>query len=227
MEKQNREVKIFSNSRLYRLFSPVVYHLFFMLQLLFYPLLFAIRIRGRAHLRGIPQAIFISNHCHYLDPGFIAIAVWPRRLIFTAREATFKRPFLSRLIRLLRCIPIPEKVPGRILKPLGLRLQKRPITSIHIFPEGEMLPFSSGLRPFSSGAFSLARKFNLPVVPITEKLTYRRFLPPKVELYIEAPIYPAPRKAGVSKQQHCEHMADTAAAYMQYRLSHEQRRAVE
>lgn len=165
---------------------------------------YRIRIRGRENLRGLRQAILVSNHTLIMDPGVIAHAIRPRRTYFTMLEETALIPYLGTFVRLLGALPIPEgggalrslqSAAGRALSLLGL---------LHFFPEGECYRWSQELQPFRPGAFLLACRLGLPVVPITTVLHERTWrgraavrvlgrtipVPPVVTVVIGAPVYP-------------------------------------
>jgi 1-acyl-sn-glycerol-3-phosphate acyltransferase len=79
----------------------------------------------------------------------------------------------------------------------------RELGFIHVFPEGECYRGSQEIRPFHPGAFLLACRLALPVVPVTLVLHQRRGratisilgrtvrLPPQVTVVIGKPL-PAP-----------------------------------
>ena len=165
---------------------------------------YRIRITGRENLKGLKQAILVSNHTLIMDPAVIAHAIRPRRTYFTMLEETALIPYLGTFVRLLGALPIPEgggallslqSAAARALSLLGL---------LHFFPEGECYRWSQELQPFRPGAFLLACRLGLPVVPITTVLherTWRgrasvRFLgktipvPPVVTVVIGPPVQP-------------------------------------
>ncbi len=165
-------------------------------------LFYRIRITGRENLRGLERAILVSNHTLILDPAVIAHAISPRRTWFTMLEETATIPFLGTFVRLLGALPIPEG-PGALLsldaaagKALGL------LGLLHVFPEGECYRWNQGLAPFRPGAFLLALRLAVPVVPITMVLHERKWrgkasirilgksipIPPVVTVVIGRPI---------------------------------------
>ena len=219
MEKQSSEITILPKSKFFYFFSGIVYGFVFLLQLIIYPILFSFRVKGRSNLKGIRNAVFISNHCHYLDPGFAAAAVWPKKVYFTGMEETFRIPGLSLFVRLLRSFPIPEKTPGKIIRPIGKLLSSRTPYSVHFFPEGEMLSGTQTLRKFNIGAFSVSRFFNIPIIPIVEIQIKRKLFPPKIIMYIEKPIYASTFNEYSSKKANCEAAAALAFSVMEKRLN--------
>ncbi|NQT58397.1 MAG: 1-acyl-sn-glycerol-3-phosphate acyltransferase [Bacteroidetes bacterium] len=184
-----------------------------------YPILFSFRVRGRSNLKGIRNAVFISNHCHYLDPGFVAAAVWPNKVYFTGLEKTFESTRLSLFVRLLRSFPIPEETPGKIIRPIGRLLRRPSPHSIHFFPEGELLSGTQTLRQFETGAFSVSRFFNIPIIPIVEIQVKRKVFPPKIIMQIEKPFYTSTFNEYNSKKENCEAAANYSFSVMEKRLN--------
>ncbi len=202
MERPHREITIVPKSPFFRVISEINFHIVFLIQAAAYFLLFGISVRGRKHLRTVEKCIFISNHIHYLDPGFIAHAVWPRRTYFTGLEETFRgNRFFSFFIRTLGGFPIPEDNPGRIVREVGTIIRETS-RQVHLFPEGKMHGDHASLLPFMPGAFSLACFFDIPVIPIVEVLRPRKHWPfPKVTLLIGEAVYPGEFRAGSSSKR--------------------------
>ncbi|MCK5155529.1 MAG: 1-acyl-sn-glycerol-3-phosphate acyltransferase [Spirochaetales bacterium] len=219
MEKQDSKITILPESRMFYFFSRIVFSIVFLFQLIVYPLLFSFRIKGRSNLKGIRNAVFVSNHCHYLDPGFVAAAIWPNKVYFTGLEKTFRIPGLSFFVRLLRSLPIPENNPGEIIRPIGKLLRSPSSYSIHFFPEGEMLNGTQKLRPFMPGAFAIARFFNIPIIPIVEIQIKRKFFPSKIIMHIEEPVYASLFIDCNSKKEKCEAAANHVYIIMAKRLN--------
>jgi 1-acyl-sn-glycerol-3-phosphate acyltransferase len=167
-------------------------------------LVYRVRVRGREHLRRLDSAVLVSNHTLLMDPGIIAHAISPRRTYFTMLEETALIPFLGTFVRLLGAVPIPER-PGALRALDGAAREAMALLGlIHFFPEGECYRGCQEIQPFHPGAFLLACRLNVPVVPITTILHERRWagrssfrvlgrtvrLPPRVEIEIGAPVNP-------------------------------------
>lgn len=168
--------------------------------------------RYREQLRG--GAISIANHCHRHDAEAILIAVLSRlpktRIpMFAANFNTKDKAFLE----MVGGVPIPPPE-------MGMAAMKRFNEAFdefhrrgywfHIFPESCKWDWYKPLRPFQKGAFSMAYKYAMPLVPCT--ITWR----PRTGLYrlfgskdtplmtvrISEPIVPdtsAPRKLEVDR----------------------------
>lgn len=175
-------------------------------------LAFAMKVEGRARLRGAGPAILVSNHTLLLDPGLIAHAVSPRRTYFTMLEDTALIPFLGTFVRLLGGLPIPARAGSLIALEAAARTALEKLGFLHFFPEGELYLGSQEIRPFHPGAFLLACRLEVPVIPVTTVLRERRILgrpsirlagrsfrlPPRVTVVIGEPV-PPPREQGLRR----------------------------
>ncbi len=187
-------------------FPPFVYlyHFLLLMVRLLDWLVFRLKIKGRDNMRRVERALLVSNHTLLMDPGIIAHAIRPRRTYFTMLEETALIPYLGTFVRLLGGVPIPgnnasvhtlETAAQQALLELGF---------IHFFPEGECYRRNQEIRPFHPGAFFLACRLRLPVVPITTVLYESKWfgkssfsllgrtlcLPPRVTIVIGEPLYP-------------------------------------
>ncbi|NUT35575.1 MAG: glycosyltransferase [Hamadaea sp.] len=160
--------------RLYRLLSGVFYYAVAI------PLLFLVtrvvlgaRSDGRHRLRRSTGALTVCNHVHYLDCALVALAVFPRRAVFTSLPLNLENPWYGGLVRLLGAVAVPTTPTGltRFLAEMELLLAQGRI--VHFFPEGELKPYDTGLRAFKRGAFHIAAHARVPVVPLSI-----RFRPP-------------------------------------------------
>jgi len=174
-------------------------------------LFYRTRIKGRANLALARRAILVSNHTMLMDPAVIAHALGRRRTYFTMLEETALIPYLGTFVRLLGGLPIPdgtgsllslESAATRALESLGF---------LHFFPEGECYRWNQDIQPFRPGAFLLACRLGLPVIPLTTVLHERRLrgrtsirilgrsvpLPPVVTIVVGKPVQPVlPLPAG-------------------------------
>ncbi|MGA2639686.1 MAG: lysophospholipid acyltransferase family protein [Spirochaetia bacterium] len=167
---------------------------------------YRIRIRGRTHLRGLKAAVIVSNHTLLFDPGIVAHAIRPRRTYFTMLEETALIPWLGTFVRLLGAIPIPEGPNALRELENAARTAFQLLGFIHFFPEGELCRENQQLQPFHPGAFLLACRLGVPVVPVTTVLHQRLWrgrsavrlpgltirFPPRITIVIGSPVAPPP-----------------------------------
>jgi 1-acyl-sn-glycerol-3-phosphate acyltransferase len=185
--------------------------------------LFGLRIKGRKNLRGVDRAILVSNHTLVLDPGILAYALWPRRAYCTMLEETALIPLLGTFVRLLGAIPLVRGPRAVIRQERGIDDAIRHLGLLHFFPEGECYIRNQQLMPFHRGAFHVACRRGLPVVPIaivlkkrTLKIWQRLRLPPRVLVTIGRPLYP-----GSSSRSAEEELASRARDAIQASIDRE------
>ena len=163
------------------------------LTLVIYPILYVFnkvflgfKIENKEKLKEIKGGkVTISNHIHPLDCTMNGIINFPNRVYFPTLSSNFKIPVVRHLIRILYAIPIEE-----INK--ALKNEK----TIHMYPEGALWPYYEKIRKFKNGAFKIAAKAEVPIVPILYVLKepkgiYKLYKKKKcIHAVILDPIYP-------------------------------------
>ena len=166
---------------------------------------YRVRFRGRENLRGAAPAVLVSNHTLLFDPGIISHAISPRRTYFTMLEETALIPYLGTFVRLLGAIPIPQGAGSLRVLDEAARMAFHTLGFLHFFPEGELSLQNQQLQEFHPGAFLLACRHGLPIIPVTTVLHRRQWrgrsvlrvagralrIPPRVTVVVGRPILPA------------------------------------
>lgn len=158
---------------------------------------FGYTVDGRENLDnlGSEGAISICNHIHPMDCTMVDMALYKRRMYYMTIEANFKIPAVRHIIRWLGAVPI-TKSPHKMMR-LFKEMEKAVKSGafVQIYPEGVLMPYAEGLREFRSGAFKLAVKTNVPIVPMVirqEKpcgiFAYKN--KPCLKLKILPPVFP-------------------------------------
>ena len=146
-------------------------------------------------------AITIANHCYRHDCASVLTAIHAsyhtRIPMFAPNFRTKDQTFLS----LVGGVPIPELEGGfGALKAFNNAFDEYNKLGywFHIFPEAKRWDWYKPLRPFQKGAFTMAYKYNKPIIPFA--VTYRPrtglwrlFGPaeePLTQVVIGKPIYP-------------------------------------
>lgn len=145
------------------------------------------RMRGRANMRKVRgrAAITVSNHIHDVDSLMVTAPLWPRTPYIIARKHNLEVFLLGIFNRAMRAVPLPEDTAN--LRHFTKAINKLLSTTkhkLHVFPEGEILPYARGLREFGSGAFHFAVVNNVPIVP----MVFVSPGPERLELEIGEPI---------------------------------------
>src|SRR5690606_31229736 len=125
--------------RVHRLVSTVVYYAVAApLLYLWTRLVLGVRREGRRRLPRSGGALTVCNHVHPLDSALVALAMFPRRVVFTSAPENLRNRWYGWLVRLLGGIAVPQnpaELP-RFFSELELLLARGRI--VHFFPEGEL-----------------------------------------------------------------------------------------
>jgi glycosyltransferase involved in cell wall biosynthesis/1-acyl-sn-glycerol-3-phosphate acyltransferase len=159
-------------------------------------LFFGLQIKGKRNIRSIIRkhlgAVTIINHVHNLDSEIATFATLPKKPIYTSLPSNFNLPIAGNLVNILGAVPIPVTPSENRVFFYELERKLRAGKFVHFFPEGELIPYDMKLRPFRRGAFNLAVKANVPVIPMM--IVYRerkaKNKKPKFTVIVGKPIYP-------------------------------------
>ena len=124
-----------------------------------------LEVRGLEHLPNGP-AVLVANHASYLD-GFALVATLPRPVSFVAKSELGQHWLVGAVLRRLGAVLVERFDTARSIADatsLGEQAASgdRPLL---FFPEGtfDRMP---GLLPFHMGAFLIAARHRLPLVPV-------------------------------------------------------------
>lgn len=156
-----------------------------------------LQLEGGENIDWSQRYVLVPNHYSYYDiPCILAAIEHPIR--FMAKASLFQIPFFGWAIGRAGFIPVDRKDRSKASKSFGLaaeRIRKR--NSIVIFPEGGRTA-TRELREFQRGAFLLAKKSGLPILPVAVDGTYdvfrvgaKRVTPGKVTVKLGTPIDPS------------------------------------
>ena len=184
---------------------------------------FGFKIEGRNILRKHRKlfkngAMTVSNHVHRWDFIFVQLAVRYRTMYFPVWKEQLKGPDMG-AIRLAGGIPIPEDI--KTIRQFNkafddIHAKKK---WFHAFPEGSRFDYFHSIRPFKKGVFTMAYRYNVPIIPLA--LSWRkphfpftlvnrlraalgRLQPPMVTIRIGEPLLfdpNLPRKEAVQKMR--------------------------
>lgn len=160
------------SGRIYRWLSNAFYYgVFIPVMFLWTRLVLGVRSEGRHRLPRTGGMLTVCNHVHPLDSVLVAIAVFPRRLLFTSAPMNLQNRGYGWIVRLLGGVAVPTAAAQlpRFFDELELFLAKG--RGVHFFPEGELKPYDTSLRDFKRGAFHLAAQARVPVVPLSIRFT--------------------------------------------------------
>ena len=169
------------------------------------------RVEG---LENIPArtCLFAANHTSNADPPAIVGSI-PRRIAILAKKSLFAIPIVGTAFRLAQFVPIDRANPEQAAASIEHAAEEmKKGLSLLIYPEGTRSPDGRLLR-FRRGAFVLAIKAGVPVVPVAcsgahrvlPKNSYRirpgevvvRFCPA-----VDAAEYPLERRGELAERVH-------------------------
>lgn len=143
-------------------------------------------IRMRAEgVENIPAGpcLFAANHTSNVDPPAIMSCI-PRRIAILAKKSLFAIPIVGPAFRLGRFVPVDRSNAEQAMASLDLAAEyMKQGMSFLIYPEGTRSADGRLLR-FKSGAFALAIKAGVPVVPVACAGAHR--IMPKKSLRIKS-----------------------------------------
>ena len=161
------------NSKMFSLLSNGLYYaIAFPILKILMKIVYDFKIEGKENIRNLKEgAVTISNHVLFLDCAMVGLAYGFKKVYFTTLEGSFKIPFVRKLIKLLRAMPIPDSIKNReyFMKAVDNVLQKE--NSVHFYPEAALFPYFNKIRHFKNGAFDFAVRNNKPIVPMV--ITFR------------------------------------------------------
>ncbi len=129
-------------------------------------IIYNFKIEGKENIKNIKGGVVsVSNHVLVLDCAMIGLAFKEKSIYYTTQEESFKIPFVRKLIKLLRAIPIPKSLENRkhFLKAIDDILEENKI--VHVYPEAALWPYYEKIRNFKNGAFDIAVRNQVPVIP--------------------------------------------------------------
>ncbi|MEF9864059.1 MAG: lysophospholipid acyltransferase family protein [Christensenellaceae bacterium] len=136
-------------------------------------------------VKGIP-AITVANHIHNMDSPMLTYAFYPSAPYFIALKHNLEAFIVGGIVKILRGVPLPldvknfENFSQQISELLSTTTRK-----VHLYPEGEIMPYCKELRKFKNGAFYFAVKNNVPVLPLTFVVPKKK----RVKLIVGKPVF--------------------------------------
>ena len=180
---------------------------------------FGLKIEGRENIRRNRKlfangVMTVCNHVHRWDMICVLQAMRYRK----AWIPMWAQPFNGKdgfLMKHIGGIAIPDNYSG--LRKFDQALAELHANKqwLHLFPESCSWPFYAPIRPFKIGAFNMACKYSLPVLPMVisfrPRTGWRRFFSksePLLTIRVGDPIVPnpnTPRKEEVARMRDLAH----------------------
>lgn len=125
-----------------------------------------VRVSGEEHLGSPRPAVFILNHQSNAD-GFLVAKLIRRDIAYLGKKELSRQVIRSRLMRLGGLVMVDRQdsaKAGNAMQAMVSAIRKDGLSAA-IFPEGRR-SHSTVLRPFKKGAFLIALRARVPIVPI-------------------------------------------------------------
>lgn len=149
------------------------------------------------HAQVVPRsAVVICNHIHPLDVLAVAQAVNPRRVYFSSQQSNFDIPVAGTIMRFFDTIVVGREphVKEHFYAEATQRLHDGKLVAI--YPEGIRGHNPWTMRPLKKGAFELAVRAGVPVLPMrliptggTAGLLWKRT---RLDIWTGELLYPDP-----------------------------------
>ncbi len=179
---------------------------------------FGLKIEGRKNLRKNKAllkngAMTIANHVLRWDFPTVLQAVGHKRIWFPARTSNFETKD-AYMIKGAGGIPIPRTISATRHFNEAFDTLVKEKHWLHVFPEGCRWDWYEPIRPFKIGAFKMAYRYKLPIVPMA--FSFRKptgiwkllgVKHPLVTIRIGEPI-PIEKPEGVSRNEYCAMLRD-------------------
>jgi len=203
----------------YRIFSFCLYYgLAIPAVFLWTRLFLGVRAKGRIKkgTDGDIGTVTVCNHVHFLDSALVALALFPRRMVFPTKPENVRSLWPGILLRPLGGLPLPRNhsEKGLFFDELAMYILRG--RSVHVFPEGDLIPYNTRLRSFKKGAFRLAAETGTRIVPVAVAFTPAKGLAsffrrkPLMRVHIGQPILPS----GLPVQEDMRQRMEAAYAQM-------------
>jgi 1-acyl-sn-glycerol-3-phosphate acyltransferase len=168
--KIDENYQFLDKSLRFKIMRPLTYLVIFGLGPIMSRLRYDFKIEGRKNLRKYREllkngAMTVCNHVQRWDFIYVMNAVRYRMVYFPVWKEQLRGPDKN-LIRQAGGIPIPDNI--QMMKQFNrafdeIRAKKK---WIHAFPESSRFDWFQPIRPFKKGVFTMAFRYNLPVLPM-------------------------------------------------------------
>lgn len=163
-------------------------------------------IKGRENLKNVSGAITVSNHVLILDVLLNRIALRGHKQYVTAESFNNRKGF-GGLLKAGGILPFGETYSAqKNLNKIVSHLLKSGCF-VHYYSEQTLWKAYEKSRPFKKGAFTVAAKENVPVIPVV--ICFRKpkvclFKRKFVNIFISKPIYPDENKTRKENEEHLQ-----------------------
>lgn len=163
-------------------------------RLVAYSIFARIHVHGEGHIRGDETYVYMANHSSLIDTPAL-FGYLPYQFKIMAKKELFYVPFMGWHLWTSGNFPVDRSDGRKTAKSLRMVIEGvRGGKSLAIFPEGTRTP-DGRLQEFKPGAFKIALRAGVPIVPVTIRGTFRLLpkttlapRPGRVDVFIGEPI---------------------------------------
>ncbi len=153
-----------------------------------------VEVRGLEHIKGMERVIYVANHASWFDIPAMIVGIPDQIRIVFKKELTWV-PIWGWALKWGPYVSIDRGKPKDALKSLDKAAEQiRKGASVLLFAEGTRTK-TGKLQPFKRGAFALAVRSGVPVVPVAINNSFRilpkgslKVRPAAIELVLDKPI---------------------------------------
>lgn len=219
----DKNYEYISKSKIFSMVSNLIYYgIAYPILKVLLKIVYDLKIEGKENLENIKGgAISVSNHVLFLDCAMVGLAFGKRKVYYTTQEESFKIPFVRKLIKYLRAIPIPKSIENLkyFIKEMDKTLKEGNI--IHVYPEAALWPYCNKIRKFKNGAFDLAVRNDVPIIPIVctfrEPTGYRRIFKTKKDVTVKI-LKPIEGEDGGNSKEKAQKLKEKVSLEMKKQL---------
>lgn len=134
-------------------------------------------------------AFIYGNHTHAQSDAFLpSIAFFPRKVSVIVNSANVSVPILGNMTKAWGALPLPEDYQSskNFIKEINLRLKRKDL--IVIYPEANLWPYYTGIRPFGPQAFTYPCKAKVKTYVMTTTYQTSKRGKLKTVVYIDGPF---------------------------------------
>ncbi len=189
----NKNYKYVSKNIFYKFFSFILYRLIITpIAFIYSKLLKRIKFVNKKVLKNFKkQSYFIfSNHVLPISDALTPTAInFPKGVYIIISSKNMSIPFIGKIIKMIGGLPLPDDFDSskNFLNAIEKRIKQKKV--FVIYPEAQVWPYYTKIRPFKNTSFKYPIKFNLPVFSFTTTFQKTKQGRLKTIIYIDGPFF--------------------------------------
>jgi len=190
--KIDEEYKYHISNPLYKIFSYLSYFGMAFPMAFAYKLFKNVKFIDIDKLKNQNTGFFVyANHTNKYGDAFLPHLICHKKPYTVVNSANLNIVFWGKFLKMWGALPIPSTI--NATKNFNDTIEKQ-IKNGHpilIYPEAHLWPYYTKIRNFTASSFRFPVKLNKPVFVFTTVYKVKKYgKKPKIEIYIDGPIYP-------------------------------------